>query len=228
MDKPYFRFLGDVHGERESYFRLLRKNHPEYTLQVGDLDFDYDHLNEIDSKRHRFIGGNHDNYDQIPQVEHSLGDFGVWSVPDFGDIFFVRGAWSIDHKARVSHNVVRRGKIIRKKDFWEEEELTYEQCEEALKLYEKIKPKFVVTHTCPLSVVPYVGNPLMTHSWGYDSVIKTKTTQLLQAMTEIHRPKVHVFGHFHTSLDKEIEGTRYICLGILRYMDFPKHFAENL
>lgn len=237
----WLRFIGDVHGERRVYKNLIVG--APFSLQLGDLDFDYNFLTEVDFECHRFVPGNHDNYDELPKVKHSLGDFGVWSVPEFGDVFFVRGAWSIDWRARTTQPRYLNGKILQKKDLWLEEEMPIDQCNKALELYMQVKPKFLVSHTCPLNIIKHVTDPMMTHSWGYNqSVIQTRTSILLQSMVEFHQPRVHVFGHFHRSMDNyfDLNGqlmpqdadpkdyTRYICVDVLRYVDFPKNFVNNL
>ena len=214
--KTHVRIIGDVHGLSERYLDLIKKS--EYSLQIGDMGFNYEFLNNVDPLHHKFIGGNHDNYDVIEECDNALGDFGVWSIPTFGDVFFVRGAWSIDWKMRTPGV-----------DFWPDEELSMQKCAEALELYTAIRPKMIVTHGCPLEVVQYVTNPIFAANCGYtESVIKTRTSQLLQAMTEVHRPKIHIFGHFHVNFDSWIDGTRYICLGECEVLDFPKKYVESL
>lgn len=61
----------------------------------------------------------------------------------------------------------------------------------------------MITHTCPSSVIGLVrGNK------DYSS----RTDQALQSMLESHTPKLWVFGHFHTSFDEVINGTRFVCV----------------
>jgi predicted phosphodiesterase len=217
----YVRLIGDVHGEEQSYLELIKKS--RYTIQIGDMHFNYSFLgeNKVDAERHRFIGGNHDNYDVIGDCAHALGDYGAHDIPEFGQFFYVRGAWSIDHGLRQKHGSY--------KNWWQEEELTVEQGYACLKLYDQIKPKLLITHEAPYDVVQFVTNPEFANRFGYHSgVIRTKTNQLLQAMTDMHRPKMHVFGHYHKNFDEMINGTRYVCIGILQYLDLPKNFVESL
>ena len=253
-DQSWVRFIGDIHGEENIYLNYLKG--VEYTIQVGDLHLDYSFLDRerISSKNHRFVAGNHDNYDDLP--DHSLGDFGVYNIPDFGDVFFVRGGWSIDRKARHNYDLIVRGRVLQKKDLWDEEELSHSQCEEALELYKEVKPKLVVSHECPLNVVKYVTNPIVAYNMGYDSsTIKTRTAVLLQAMTDFHRPRMHIFGHYHKDFDSYVNGvsgefgwassmgapdaevmpiehreyfTRYVCLNMMKSMVLPKYFVESL
>lgn len=211
------RIIGDIHGERAIYLKAVQ-NVP-YSLQLGDLDDDYSHLRGLDPACHRFLPGNYDNYDVVHLALHSLGDFGTWEVPDFGPVFFMRGAWSMDWRARVSHDVLRCGIVIRKKDFWEQEELSVALCHKAYDAYGEAAPKFVVSHTCPDSVFSYVntvGPP------------QTRTGTTLEAMLQQHRPKVWVFGHHHAAFDQVIDGTRFICVNACRFMDLPQNFAKDL
>lgn len=215
----HFRIIGDVHGKMDQYRTLL--DSIPYTFQVGDLSehgFDFLEAHGIEEERHRFIGGNHDNYDLIGGSPHCLGDFGVWSVPEFGDVFYMRGAWSIDRAFRDPGI-----------SWWPEEQLTHDECEKALKLYKEVCPKFVVTHECPLDIVQFVTDPIFAHQYGHDTgVIPTNTNTTLQRMREYHAPKLHVFGHYHKKLDIVANGCRYVCLPELGVLDLPKNYVDGL
>jgi hypothetical protein len=233
--KKFLRLIGDAHCKRVNYLKLIEK--AEYSLQVGDLDIYHYHWLEaagVDPERHRFIGGNHDNYDLIGESPHCLGDFGVWTVPGFGDIFFVRGAWSIDAKRRTPGL-----------DWWPEEELSEEKCNQVLALYEQVKPKMVVSHACPRNVIPWISDGRVAWSWGFDpDKLNTRTDTLLQVMATVHRPRLHVFGHYHQAEDIWLDArtgqakppdqadtseyTRYVCLPELGVLDFEKGFLDNL
>lgn len=230
MGEPYLRLFGDIHEGWRSYADSLDV---PYSIQVGDLcmtnDYSWMIREGIDPARHRFIGGNHDNYDHAPNSPHYLGDYGVHAIPEFGDVFFVRGAWSIDRKSRRTFPTYSQGRVL-PKTLWDEEELTMRQGMEALELYKEVKPKFLVAHECPLSVVPYVTNPEFCFRMGWDApdgIIRTKTNQLLQAMIEFHKPHTMVFGHYHKDFDQVIDGIRFICVNICKYVDFPKDYLHE-
>jgi hypothetical protein len=208
---------------------------------------------KLDPAKHKFLPGNHDNYytkevdidDESPEANdsygrytvfgsqvyeftdmpsHYIGHFGTWAVPDLdpdrelsGDIFFVRGAWSIDYKYRV-----------RGVSWFFEEELNNQQCEDALALYKKTKPDFVITHCAPQSVMKWLH---LGYSDG--TIIPTKTNTLLQDMWEYHRPKIWVFGHYHQDFSKtlpvvamgdadDIDTTLFICLNELSALCFDR------
>ena len=224
----HLRIIGDIHGERDCYRKLI-ENIP-YTIQIGDFEYEFDWLlrEGISQERHRFIGGNHDNYDNAPHSPHYMGDFGVYTVPEFGDIFFVRGAWSIDHRARRAHTVYDRGRVLHANYWPDKEELSINEAMEALKLYKKVRPNFVIAHECPLSILGHVTNPDFAYSFGYkEPLIRTKTNQLLQAMIDFHRPKTFVFGHYHKNFDTVIDGTRFICANICQGVDFPVDYQRT-
>lgn len=200
--KHKLRIIGDVHGHSDQYVRLCKK--ASYTLQLGDNNFDYSYMSQLNPNYHKFFGGNHDNYDKINNQLHCLGDFGIYHIKDFCDIFFVRGGYSIDKWHRTEG-----------KSWWRDEELCYRQAEKALRLYQDMKPTFVVSHECPLDILSEVIYP--------GKKIKTKTNQLLNEMLSFHRPKMWIFGHYHKSWNKLVDCTRFICLNELETLDFDRN-----
>jgi hypothetical protein len=224
QNKAHFRVIGDVHGLFRRYLDLA--NRSTHSLQVGDMGFDYDPLYQLDPAFHKFIGGNHDNYTRgecpgctgddcsrcqgrgfsfINMPPHCLPDFGIWSVPGVGDIFYARGAWSIDWKDRTPGH-----------SWWDDEEMKAIRIGQAHQLYMDIKPKIVVTHTCPDSIVeriPFkrIFGPQMHHP---------RTEQFLEHMFSAHQPEIWLFGHYHCNWDQVIRGTRFVCIDELFCFDF--------
>ncbi len=207
------RFCGDVHGRHSDYLKLAQE--AEYTIQVGDLGFEYYFLDNLDPEKHKVLAGNHDNYHKwntqkfiYMQTGHWLGDFGIFEVPDFGPIFFARGGFSIDWRYR------KEGR-----DWWPDEEMSYEMMGKAVELYTEIKPDFVVSHECPGSIIdPIFGEK----TWDGELLKPSMTAKMLDAMWEIHRPKTWVFGHHHRPADIELNNTRFVCLPELGVLDFDK------
>jgi hypothetical protein len=203
LPNPWLTLVGDVHSNIADYVRLVRDS--AYSIQLGDLGFDYSLLEQLDPARHRFLPGNHDNYAALPP--HALGDFGVWKVPDAepeglsGDVFFVRGAWSIDRLSRTE-NV----------NWFAEEELSDEQFAQVIALYAELKPDCVISHDCPSSLLRYVMN------FGSPS----RTNGNLQRMLEIHRPKRWFFAHHHFTWSKQIDDTLFFCLGEMVALDMDQ------
>lgn len=207
------RLIGDIHGQADHHLTLAGE--ADYSIQIGDYGFRYNWLYKLDLARHRFFGGNHDNYDEINQSPYCLGDFGpITHIPELKEkMFFVRGAWSIDHMYR-SVGV----------DWWEEEELSMERCNEAVAAYAEYKPDILLSHEGPLHILQALGlNPAFAKSMGYsESLIKTRTNQMLDAMFCHHRPKLYVFGHYHKDFDFTLDGTRYVCICADRNYGFLK------
>lgn len=203
MHHPWLTLVGDVHSNVADYVPLVQES--DYSIQLGDLGFDYSLLDQLDPARHRFLPGNHDNYAALPP--HALGDYGVWKVPDAepeglsGEIFLVRGAFSIDRSSRTE-NV----------DWFAQEELSDEQIAQAIAFYAEVKPDSVVSHDSPTSLLPYVTNYRPN----------ARTNQSLQKMLDIHRPKRWFFAHHHFTWGKEIDGTLFMCLGELAALDMDR------
>jgi hypothetical protein len=185
------------------------------------------------------LGGNHDNYNKTPcvckkdefcqvcqgkgyvygnQSKHFLGDYGLWQPPEFPSIFFFRGAWSIDYKYRIPGV-----------SWWEDEEIPYRQMLKAFEFYKEKKPGFVVSHTCPFSIIPLIP---FEKIFG-DVIHKPRTEEMLERMYQEHQPKIWIFGHWHCDFFKWVEHpktnkkTLFICLNELSYLDFPGNFQIN-
>jgi predicted phosphodiesterase len=204
MSTPLLKILGDVHGQMEPYIYMASQ--AEYSICLGDVGFqqEYNQLAKLDPTRHRIILGNHDDPTKPPP--HSLGDFGVYTIPGFGNIFFVRGAFSIDVDYRTPG-----------RDWFPEEELNRQQMEDCLKLYQEVKPDFVLTHDAPLSVISCMGLPNLPSCFKLGN---QRTPRLLDMMFNSHEPKQWYFGHFHRNWEAEIRGTNFRCIDILNYVDF--------
>lgn len=195
-----FQVIADVHGYYESYIRLTRKY--EHTIQIGDMGFNYQRLiEEVNPSNHRFFGGNHDNYDIIDILPHNLGDFGSKTL-NGTDFFFVRGAFSIDVAYRRPHI-----------EWWPNEQLSEEQFKSCLDLYQLIKPDLMLTHDAPKAITDMIGNPCVLASYGFDaSTFTTRTQEFLQAMLDIHKPSMWVYGHHHVDREVIYKGCHFICL----------------
>lgn len=228
MSKDFLRIIGDVHGlinlpQKPSPYNPSRKrgrtylnvaNAAENSIQVGDMGFNYHLLKQkLNPNKHRFFGGNHDNYDTINSVPHNLGDFGVVTVGGLS-LFFCRGAFSVDKKRRLSHEWATGQKI-----WWQEEELTYAQSVAAIKAYEQTRPRFMLSHSCPQEVSTMVGSPGALRNFGIEPEGFTTSTQtMLQSMFEIHEPELWIFGHFHKNWLDKVRDTTFICVDELSHV----------
>lgn len=206
------RIVGDVHGKIPDYINLV-KDCP-YSIQVGDLGFDYKGLRFLDRYKHMFFPGNHDNYDTCYDLPHCLGDAGNFELDDI-EFFFIRGGFSIDYLARVKFEQQRGFKT-----WWTEEQLTTEEMEWAYDDYVDCRPSIMLSHSCPKEISDIIGNPGVLKAFGFNpDVFSTRTQELLQACFEVHKPDIWIFGHFHQNVDFIYNDTRFICLDELCYLD---------
>ena len=195
--------IGDIHGRMGEYSELV-KDLDKPTVQLGDLGFSehYRLLDgfEVESDLHKFIPGNHDDYNNLPfhAINHPYGFYEHNGVR----FFFVRGALSIDKAKRVPGV-----------SWFEEEEITYREGLQALSLYAKIKPDLVLSHDCPIPACKEMGF----------SPIPSRTAQLLSVMWEHHHPKLWVFGHYHKDASFRLKQggspreTKFRCLNTFSY-----------
>ena len=152
------------------------KTHKETSIHVHHI---------LSREDHPELCAKHPNY---------LGDFGYINE---WDLFYISGAatpkWA-------------QGNFMWGISWWPEEELGLKACNEALDLYEKSKPRIVVSHDCP----NIAGISMMT-SMGrtFDG---SSTSSLLQAMFDIHQPSFWFFGHYHKSRRFKIHKTVFRCI----------------
>lgn len=211
------RIIGDIHGQYEEYFDLTKEC--DYSLQIGDMGFNYTPLSSIDSKKHKFIGGNHDNYDyyygspNAASTESGNKDFGEILLGN-KRLYFVRGAFSIDWAQRQKTYLAKSHKT-----WWENEELDLEEMRAAYEDYKEKKPEIMITHDCPRLISKIIGDKKILKQFGYNSNFTTRTSELLQEMLEVHRPRLWVFGHYHKSFIKKIKTTTFICVPALDFID---------
>ena len=125
------RLIGDVHGLYREFLPLCRDT--DHVIQVGDLGLCYADLRRIgiDATRIRVLGGNHDCYDRaspdyFAKQPFFLGDYGLHEFPGVPPIFYVRGAWSIDHAWRRLRHANGGPET-----WWEGEELGPEELDRA-------------------------------------------------------------------------------------------------
>ena len=219
--KQHIRIIGDTHGNinsgGRSYFGLIAK--AEYSVQIGDMGFPHpeapdfhEKLASVDKTHHVIVLGNHDDYNV--RAANALGDFGTHSFPLEDDkkfeFFYIRGAYSPD-KARRLVNI----------SWWEEEQLNTKQSWDAIKLWQEVKPKIVITHDCPVEIL-YMF-------YGGDCMIDY-TNRILQNCFEIHRPELWIFGHHHRNWKYVYKDTTFICLDghlpdtghVMGFIDFDK------
>lgn len=200
-------FIGDVHGKWTQYRNLIIENDLTNTIQVGDFGIGMPRETKEEREardevwamgNHRFIRGNHDS-----PTGSRLSAPNYISDGHYEDgIFFVGGASSIDRGTRVEGY-----------NWWADEELSYDDFYLLMESYEKLKPRVIVSHDCPDEVAHRL------FSWYKHWETPSRTRQALDSMLHIHKPDIHIFGHWHEWRDEIIDGVRYICIPELEYME---------
>jgi predicted phosphodiesterase len=189
--------IGDIHGEFIKYKEILDKVPDDsLSIQLGDIGLGsgVDHFFPEHKSNNKFVRGNHDNPEICRTKESYLGDYGFKE-----GIFYISGAFSIDYMYR---------KIGR--DMWEDEQLSMEQLQKAIELYEKCKPEIVVSHECPNSV----SNRVIFSNVDYG---RERTSMAMETMFDIHQPKIWCFGHYHDNRYFKIDKTEFHCIGMLEH-----------
>lgn len=217
MTAPHLRITGDVHNWVRRYAEEVIESGAKHSLQIGDMGFHYLPLNRLPWKQHKFIGGNHENYDVYYDVPHALGDYGMETLGGL-KFFYLRGAFSIDVKGRLKGE--RRTGV---KSWWREEVLSKGDLLQAKQDFISRKPLTVITHTCPTEVARRIGKPEALRMFGFNPSTFTEPTQeCLQECFEAWQPQTWIFGHFHKSLSFKQRGTQFICLNELESIDVDK------
>lgn len=190
-------FIGDIHGNFAEYKTILEKirkiDADAITIQVGDLELDNPSQINFLGEKDFFIHGNHDDVDACQKHPNFLGKFGYKH-----GIFYISGAKS-NHMG------------------YAHEELTVKELNDAIELYEKIKPEIVVSHDCPQSMREY---------FFYEKK-KTFTSDALQEMWDIHAPKTWMFGHHHSSQHEVVDGTDFMCVAPVNYRQLRLVWASD-
>lgn len=189
-------FIGDVHGKVEQYHQITRDH--KFTMCAGDFGWKqhWEYHRKFIGTTHWVNPGNHD-YDGAYNDQHYSMSTGNFKYFRHIDVFTVRGADSIDKHLRIEGI-----------DWFSNEELNYQEQLEAFDAYVAAKPRIMLTHDCPQSV--------MTELFGYPE--KSQTRTMLEMMFQEHKPELWVFGHHHKSIKKTILGTEFVCLDELETM----------
>ncbi len=206
--------IGDIHADFEFYVNATET--PAPTIQLGDFglgfpgnDFRFKYgfspvnENQLDEfwlaePRHKIIRGNHDNPLNFKTCPGYMGDFGFCEKRN---LFWLSGAFSIDWEVRKPGY-----------NWWYDEELAIPQLNEAYELYMACKPRFVISHDCPVVCVPRLIAAERRVNPEKVRVFDSRTSQALSKMFEMHKPENWYFGHYHYSWKDCIEGTNFECV----------------
>lgn len=188
------RFIGDSHGKIDGYLSAI--NGSDRSIQVGDFGMGFSEMPVIPG--HRFIRGNHDDPEKCRSNPNWIED----GTMENG-MFFLGGAFSVDHTERELGV-----------DFWKDEQLTDSEFDNFLVNYSQYQPDIMVTHDIPESVARELFPHLPTKERT-----KSRTRIQLDFYFLVHQPKYWIFGHWHESVRRVINGTRFICLNELETYD---------
>jgi predicted phosphodiesterase len=192
--------IGDTHGRWKDYKKILAQYPEKTSIQIGDMGAGFPGQPELLGLPENafWFRGNHDSPQVAKAHPNYLGDFGG-KVIDGMKVFWCGGAWSIDQKFRTPNYT-----------WWEDEELSLEELEDARKAYLDFKPDVMLSHD---TAIPFAERILAKHSITGDRRVYLNRTNL--ALTDMFRsfqPKVWICGHFHASVTEIIDGTKFICL----------------
>lgn len=197
--------------------KFLPGNHDGYYEQICDYLNENDECVQNPLQPYTVRDGKVIKFHRMPP--HFIGNYGTWKVPDCdeenlaysNEIFFVRGAWSIDQHHRTAG-----------RDWFPCEQLSFQEAKRCYELYVETKPDVVVSHSCPYSVMNHLR-------LGYSNgkLIATNTNQLLEQMLNAHQPRLWAFGHFHQEFGMQLGETLFICVdmqrqGTVSSLDFNK------
>jgi hypothetical protein len=202
--------IGDVHGKTTSYQKMLRQKYDDVrTIQCGDMGIGFSGVGlHAMTDNHKWFRGNHDCPEKCRENPNYLGDYGF--LPD-DNLFWLAGAFSIDRQWRTE-NV----------SWWPDEELSYLELQEAIALYEKEKPKYVISHEAPENAAKFM---LLALQGAYFAAklecSMSRTSRALQTMLDIHQPDEWVFGHYHVDKTFYLPNcrTKFTCVAELHTYD---------
>lgn len=194
------RIIADVHGCNDQYLEITKNC--DYSIQLGDMGFSYDHLDQLNPENHKMFAGNHEHFEKLKHnpPKHYLGRFGSYELGGI-KFFWIGGAYSVDKKYRIEG-----------RDWFPDEELSFAEQKACHEMYMDIKPDLVLSHDCPESVKHY----FITNDWKLEP---STTNLMLQVFFHIHKPKLWCHGHHHVNYRVEYEGTQFICLNELCYVN---------
>jgi hypothetical protein len=82
-----------------------------------------------------------------------------------------------------------------------------------------MKPQIVVTHECPESVSKSL--------FPNHDMRRSATGNALDTMFQLHKPRLWVFGHWHTNIRRVILGTMFVCVANNDAVDIDISFASS-
>ena len=207
------RIIGDVHRKYVDYLFIV--NNVEYSVQIGDMGYRNECLPQhVNCDKHKFFTGNHDNHNKDYELPNCLGRYGCYTLNGV-KFFFVSGGFSIDKEYRIKQH--DNGY---EQTYFINEELDKKERDNCLRLYKRQKPDIVLSHECPRSIVNFFSNPDVLRNFGYNpDTFTTETSDFLDKMMSVHKPKIWFFGHYHKSWQLVYNDIKFVLLNELEFYD---------
>ena len=216
------KLIGDLHGiskipgimrklkGKTSKIPGIADQPSDEVLCVGDVGLGFPGIGDAPSLSSRFwfIRGNHDKPLACKHHPQFALDYGMWR-----GMFLIGGARSVDKEQRTEF-----------KNWWRDEELSYQECSEALELYREAKPRIVVSHDCPFSMQQIMKAAVVRRDPAlvqYGEPRPYNQTTMMDEMLKIHEPEYWFFGHWHISIQFKIRATQFRCLECAEVVDVP-------
>lgn len=205
-------FLGDHHGDwRELFFRIqMLKLKDCYIVSVGDCGIGFEsrerQIKQVKMLNEKFkandiyfkaIRGNHDDPSYFKGENRIclenfelIEDYSTFEY-DTKKIQLIGGAISIDRTGRQEGS-----------SYWREEAVVFDKdkCK---------KSDILVTHTAPSHCFPQTFNEIV-YGWAREdaNLIEdlTKERALMDEIFNLCAPRMHLYGHFHSSWTEKING----------------------
>lgn len=222
----YIIAIGDIHGNFSTMIYSLRKFTSSLIVVCGDCGFgfnklqhyldEFKKLNKECYERNNiicFIRGNHD--DPIYFSDRLIQFSNMLTIPDYSiltnkkdNILCVGGGISIDREWRIKQEKIsnfykNKNSESRKKLYWENEQIVYD--ENALNeiLKEKININIIATHSAPHVCPPYNTNGVQ--AWlSKDPKLERDLQEERENLDKVlsfakknFNVKNWVYGHFH-------------------------------
>lgn len=211
----YF-ITGDVHGEIEDLAHIANLFKCEDTLIVlGDFGFIWSQEKEEVLKQLKtivercscqiaFLDGNHENFEQIQELEDIVGwNGGNAGLLPYGIIHLLRGeVYNLnDEKVAVigGADSVDKWCRIEGLSWWENETTTAADVDKLIENTKGLKDVIILSHDAPAQ---WIGRLKMLNGLNKMSIL-TKTQQNLQRVCAKVDFKKWCFGHWH--IDKELD-----------------------
>lgn len=195
--------VSDVHQKYKEYLKICSEN--EYTVQLGDMGFNYERIWDLDPEYHVWFPGNHDEHCLLENIRPTayLGRYGIHTLNGV-KFFYIGGAWSIDWQRRLPGL-----------DWFHNEELNSWEWEDCEQLYLQSKPDLVLSHDCPSFIYPHLG---------INEIITQRTPVMLARLYSLYQPKRWYFSHHHQYKKVNFQSTEFTVLPELGVEDV---FSEN-